>query len=122
MGSKVDKKAEFLIKKYCEEIYNHKFDEMDLLLFLILIRQHISSKDEKYIRDFGDVVAHRMRNVGIAMKAISNAKANGYKRIEKNGQFVVKGYEGVEDDEWKKEWIRIGKRYGYSLMIILYGK
>lgn len=114
MSKKYDDKEKYLIQYYCDKFFHHSFDETDLFAFLILIRSHVSDADQKYIADFADLIAHRKRNQGIASNAIADAIFYGYNEINVNGRKVVKGYQGIDTDKWKAEWVRIGKRFNYD--------
>lgn len=114
MSKKYDVKEKFLIQYYCDKFFHHSFDETDLFAFLILIRSNVSDVDQKYIYDFANLVAHRRRNKGIASDAVSGAIIHSYNDVNVNGRNVVKGYHGIDTDKWKKEWVRIGKRFNYD--------
>lgn len=53
------------LKHYKNLIENRKFDEYDISGFLVLIREHITSKEHPLFRDFADGIAHRKRDKGI---------------------------------------------------------
>ena len=55
----MDKKANDIFKHYKYVIENRKFDEYDILGFLIFVRNFISKDKYKYIYEFTDLVAHR---------------------------------------------------------------
>ena len=100
----MDLKAKFMLKNYKELIENRAFDEFDILGFLIFIRSFIY-KNSKYklIEEFADLVAHRERNQGIAMKCIANAIDNKY--LCKANSKEIEGYNGIDEDEWKNQCI-----------------
>ncbi len=97
-----DPKEEQLFLYYWNRIVGREFDEHDIYSLLILIRG-LNPKGEipLHIRDYGDLIAHRRRNRGAAIDAISGAKSNHY---EINSSNKVKGYKGASLEEWEKEW------------------
>ncbi len=97
-----DKKEKVILQHYIDSFLNFSFDEFDVLGFLIFIRRHLNVVDHAYVREFADLVAHRERTKGKAMKSIASAIDNNY-ATEKNSKAVL-GYCGVEENEWKKEW------------------
>lgn len=107
---KMDLKASFMLEHYRQLIENREFDEFDILGFLIFIRNYIKiSKNFVLIEEFADLVAHRERDRGKVMTCISKAIDNNYaydvcaKKIQ--------GYDGIYEEDWKKEWIDLGRKY-----------
>ena len=117
MNYKMDKKAKDIFKHYKYVIENRKFDEYEILGFLIFIRNFISKDKYKYIYEFTDLVAHRERNKGIVMESIANAIDNKYLCIE--GTKKLKGYESISEEDWKEQWIEFGREYGVNLNEII---
>lgn len=111
MSARIDEKTTYLLHFHCEKLSSHTFDETDLLTLIVLSRQYLNPKDQGLIRDFGDLIAHRRRNRGIAIDAIIKADSYGYSRINNNGRTVIRGYKGIDETEWKTEWIRLGQRF-----------
>ena len=107
-----DRKEQFLMNLYSGKIENHSFDEIDIIAFLILVREHLDDK-YRYIKDIADLVAHRRRNQGIASDAISGAIANEY--TLKTNSTSVRGYQGINTNIWKKELCMLGEEYGFSV-------
>ncbi len=110
----MDLKAKFMLKNYKELIENRAFDEFDILGFLIFIRSFIY-KNSKYklIEEFADLVAHRERNQGMAMKCIANAIDNKY--LCKANSKEIEGYNGIDEDEWKNQWYNLGSQFQITI-------
>lgn len=107
-----DRKEKILIDRYCEIISNREFSEKDIYAFLILVRDHLTG-NYPYIRDFGNLIAHRHREKGIAMTAISNAIDNNYQvDIASN---KIDGYHGIDESKWVKEWESLGQEIGFHV-------
>lgn len=106
-----DKKEQFLIESYGKRITSRTFDEGDIITFLIIIRNHLDAR-YPYIHDVAHLIAHRHRKQGMATKAISGAIMNHY---ETESGKHVKGYQGMETDKWKKEWLSLSKEYGFMV-------
>lgn len=90
---------------------NNCFDEISLIAFLIIIRSAYEDFVQQTcpnIKEVADLTAHRPRNRGIVMRAISVAINNCYKTI--NNSNIVEGYHGILYEEWKKEWICLGNK------------
>ena len=109
----MDKKEEAILKHYKKKIESQEFDEYDLIAFLIVIRPHLNVRKHKRIKDFADTIAHRVRNQGIAKDAIQNAKKHGYVRTPKNNK--VRGYRGIAESTWEREWRDFGKTYDIKI-------
>lgn len=110
----MDLKAESIMNYYRERIQNREFDEYDILGFLIFIRNYIKS-DGIYplIVEFTDLIAHRERCIGIVMNCIKNAIDNNYACYK--GTSEVCGYTGIQEEDWRNEWIIFGKEYGIKI-------
>lgn len=111
MSGKIDEKTKYLIHYHCKKLSSHTFDETDLLALIVLCRQYLNPKDQGLIRDFGDLIAHRKRNRGIAVDAITKADAYSYSRFNDNGRNIIRGYKGIDETKWKDEWTRLGQRF-----------
>ena len=59
-----------MLEHYKNVIENRSFAEYDILGFLIFIRRHLN-KDNVYIREFADLIAHRERDRGIVVDCIT---------------------------------------------------
>lgn len=110
----MDLKAMFILKHYRELLENRKFTEFDILGFLIFIRSFID-KNPKYrlIEEFADLVAHRERERGIAMDCIAIAIDNKY-RCKDNSK-EIQGYDGIDENYWKKEWNNLGSEFRITI-------
>lgn len=109
----VDKKEELILKHYGTLLENKKFDEYDILGFLIVVRRLITRGEFPNIHEFSDLIAHRERNKGIVRESIEKAKKNGYKTYENSKE--VQGYDGIKNNEWLSEWKKLGKEVGINL-------
>lgn len=116
----MDSKEAIILNHYCKVIKERKFDEYDILGFLIFIRRHIQN-DFPSIREFSDLIAHRRRDRGIAARAIQGAKRNGYQA--KGNSTGLLGYHGICPEQWEREWkhllniIRV--EYSHTLLLEL---
>lgn len=106
----MDQKEQKMIGHYKILIEENNFDEYDILAFLILIRRHLNDTEYPYIKEFSHLVAHRKRDRGSVNACIAIAKANGY-QTEENGK-TIRGYHGMQYNEWKKEWKKFGEAFG----------
>lgn len=109
----MDIKEQQIMQHYKELIEKRKFDEYDILGFLIFIRERISENIYPDIKEFAHLIAHRERYKGIINECIVSAIANGYKTIE--GSRTVIGYHGMEYETWKREWGKLGKEFNIIL-------
>lgn len=110
----MDLKANLILEHYKQLIENREFDEFDILGFLIFIRNFIkSSKNFVLIKEFADLVAHRERDRGKVMTCISNAIDNNY-TYDVNKR-KIEGYNGINEENWKKEWIDLGIEYTINM-------
>lgn len=106
----MDKKAQAILKHYKNKIESRSFDEYDILGFLIFIRKYIENNiGLETIHDFSNLIAHRKRDRGIALKAIENAIKNKYETMSKDMR--VKDYNGIQYSEWEKEWYKLGEKF-----------
>ena len=108
----MDKKEKVMLQHYKSIIENKRFDEYDILGFLIFIRRHINS-ELNYIQEFADLIAHRERDRGLVLKCISAAIDNEYMTME-NGKTIV-GYHGLELDTWNNQWKRLAMKVEIAL-------
>lgn len=98
------KGKQFLIYKHFQElIETDKFDEYDVLAFLIYIRSKLPSSNNNYpyVQDFCDWIAHPQRDRGIAYSAIIGAINSAYRESENK---KVIGYHGIEEEQLLKQW------------------
>jgi len=106
----LDKKAQIMLSHYKSILEQRLFDEYDILGFLIFIRTYITREQYPYLHDFGDLIAHRNRDKGVAMEAITSAIQNAYATIP--DQKAVQDYHGIDSKKLKKEWATFGKDFG----------
>jgi len=59
----LDEKAKDLLNYYYEKLISSSFDEKDIYAFFMLIRE-FTDKNMKWIREIGDLIAHRQRIKG----------------------------------------------------------
>lgn len=102
----MDKKAKQILKHYKSVIENRLFNEYDFLGFLIFIRSYIQKRKCPGIYELCDLVAHRNRDRGIVMDCIEKAIANNYETLPNSK--AIRGYQGIEKEQWESEWKRIG--------------
>lgn len=100
----MDLKEKIMLDHYQKILNDRRFDEYDILGFLIFIRRHLL-EEFFCIREFADLIAHRERNRGIAMKAIKGAIQNDYQK--EVGSTKILGYCGIDLEQWKTEWNRL---------------
>jgi len=112
IGKIMDKKEKVILEHYKKIIENRKFDEYDILGFLIFVRRHIES-DCNYIQEFADLIAHRERDRGIVTSCISAAIDNQYKTKSDGKQ--ITGYNGIKIETWNKQWEKLGKKLNIDL-------
>lgn len=99
---RMDEKERIILEHYKEIISSRKFDEYDILGFLIFIRRHIDKKDEYvFIQEFCDLIAHRERDKGCIYEAIKAGLENGY--ATKDDRRTIIGYHGIAQDKWIKQ-------------------
>lgn len=107
----MDRKARKIFNHYKIIIENNSFDEYDILGFLILMRSYLDKNKYPCIYEICDLIAHRKRNRGMIMSAIENVIKNKYEYKGKR----LKGYQGISQKRWIKEWERFGKNYKMKL-------
>lgn len=113
----MDEKAQQIFERLCNKVVNGEFDEDDIYEFYIFIRSYLKSFKGKYkwIREWGDLIAHRERNEGAVLRNMKNAISNGYAVIEGTNQ--IKGYHGMEEGELEKEFSDLFREAGYSVSV-----
>ena len=111
----MDEKAHQMFKRLCNRIVNREFDEDDIYEFYIFIRSYLKRFKGKYkwIREWGDLIAHRERVEGAVLKNMKNAISNSYEVIEGTNQ--IKGYHGMEEGELEKEFSDLFREAGYTV-------
>ena len=77
----MDKTACVMLNHYRKNIETRTFDQYDIYAFLIFIREYLPKGQCEFLRDIGDMIAHRNRNKGKAIdtmkKYIDNNKYSG---------------------------------------------
>ena len=113
----MDEKAQQIFERLCNKVVNGEFDEDDIYEFYIFIRSYLKSFKGKYkwIREWGDLIAHRERNEGADLRNMKNAISNGYAVIEGTNQ--IKGYHGMEEGELEKEFSDLFREAGYAVSV-----
>ena len=113
----MDEKAQQIFERHCNKVVNGEFDEDDIYEFYIFIRSYLKSFKGKYkwIREWGDLIAHRERNEGAVLRNMKNAISNGYAVIEGTNQ--IKGYHGMEEGELEKEFSDLFREAGYAVSV-----
>ena len=113
----MDEKAQQIFERICNKVVNGEFDEDDIYEFYIFIRSYLKSFKGKYkwIREWGDLIAHRERNEGAVLRNMKNAISNGYAVIEGTNQ--IKGYHGMEEGELEKEFSDLFMEAGYAVSV-----
>lgn len=105
----MDDKAKLILKSYKFKLEEFRFDELDILGFLIFIRQYITEQYFPAVQEFCDLIAHRNRDRGRAMRSIEKAYNNNF---DVNEEGKVKGSEGIYAKDWRDEWIRLFSKFG----------
>lgn len=108
----MDIKEKKMLQHYKNIIENRCFDEYDIFGFLIFIRWHLGN-NQKYIRDFADLMAHREREWGLAVKCIK-ATIDNQGKTESDGK-KVKDYHGVDYTIWVREWKELGLEHQIAI-------
>lgn len=113
----MDEKAQQIFERLCNKVVNGEFDEDDIYEFYIFIRSYLKSFKGKYkwIREWGDLIAHRERNEGAVLRNMKNAISKGYAVIEGTNQ--IKGYHGMEEGELEKEFSDLFREAGYAVSV-----
>lgn len=97
-------------------IENRKFDEYDIMGFLVLIREHINQKKNPMIYDIANGTAHRKRNKGKIYNSIYYAVLNNYSTNE-DGK--VDGYHGILNNAWKTECLNLSQQFHIKITPII---
>lgn len=97
-------------------IENRRFDEYDIMGFLVLIREYLDQKKNPIIFDIANGTAHRKRSKGKIYDSIYFAILNHYS-IDDDGH--VEGYHGVLDSEWKLECFYLSKQFDIKITRII---
>ena len=110
----MDEKEKLLIEEYKHKFSNNSFIEYDIYGFLILIRNYIKKHKSTYpyIIEFCDLIAHRKRDRGLIMDAISSAIESKYK-IDNSEKIAL--VNGIDEEEWLKEWKKISQNLKLNL-------
>lgn len=104
------------LEHYRKLIENRKFDEYDIIGFLVLIREYINKTDNPIFYDFANGIAHRKRNQGIIYDSMYFAVLNNYSK-DYNGKVI--GYHGVMYDIWEDECKKISQKFNIKLTPII---
>lgn len=104
------------LQHYKKLIENRKFDEYDIMGFLVLIREYINPKKNPIIFDIANGTAHRTRNRGKIYDCIYFAILNNYS-IGDDGH--VEGYHGVLDSELESECSSLSKQFNIKITPII---
>lgn len=104
------------LEHYRQLIENRKFDEYDIIGFLILVRQYLSLEKNPIFFEVANGIAHRERNQGKIYDSIYFSISNNY-LIDNNGH--VQGYNGVQDEKWKKECKSISEQFDIKITPII---
>lgn len=104
------------LNRFRQIIEKRKFDEYDIIVFLITIRAHLEKTRTPFIYDFADGIAHRDRDQGYAFNSIMNAEKSNYV-LNKFGR--VRNYDGIVYEIWKNEWINISKLFNIKITPII---
>lgn len=108
-----DDKEKLLLQRFRVMLEQRTFDEIDIAAFLILIRDHLNDKDVPYIREFGDLIAHRKeRKKGIMHKSMENAIEKNY-QVSRTGAVV--NYQGIKPAAWEEEWQKVAQLCKFTL-------
>lgn len=105
----LNQKERYIVKLYKEKFENNTFDEFDVCFFVMFLRSHIDKNKFSYIFDWGDSIAHRERDKGKAYSSLKNVLENNYKT--KHNSNKLRGYDGIEEKTWKKQWSELGKDF-----------
>lgn len=110
----MDEKEKLLLEEYKYKFSNNSFIEYDIYGFLILIRNYIRQHKSTYpyIIEFCDLIAHRKRDRGLIMDAISAAIESKYK-TKISGKIAL--VNGIDEENWLKEWKKISQNLKLNL-------
>ena len=112
----MNKKEKLNLSKFKKIIEKRKFDEYDIIAFLITIRAYLKRKKTPFVYDFADGVAHRKRNQGNAFESIMKSAQNKY-ILNEYGK--VEKYNGMEYETWKNEWYIIADLFEIEITPII---
>ncbi len=104
------------LKYYKDKIEKRKFDEYDIIGFLILIRRHLDKNVTPFLCDFADGIAHRERNKGVAYNNIHKAYGNNF-TINPDG--TIKDFYGISNIAWENELNDISIRFNIKITPIV---
>lgn len=122
----MDSKEKIILTHYQNLLRSRRFDEYDILGFLIFVRRHINIKTFPFILEFSNLIAHRKRSRGIVMDAIKNAIQSNYKLTEKDEcdpnhkVGSIQAYCGISEQEWRNEWERLLKYFDIEFQTTLF--
>lgn len=103
------KKTEGVIAHFVKAFNEKSFDEYDVMGFILTIRNDKLKKEQPFLYDFANIVAHRTRTEGIALNAMKKAIDNGFKL---NSKGKVLYYNGPSYNCLTKEIKEIAAKYG----------
>lgn len=106
----MDEKATLILDRYKKCIHSYCFDELDILGFLIFIRQYLEKSHFPSVLEFCDLIAHRERDRGKVMRSINASLSNRFATYK--GTKKVIGSEGIDEIAWREEWERIFQLLG----------
>ena len=110
----MDLKAKKLCEDYCKKIVEHSFDESDIFGFYIFIRNYPEKiKGCEWIREWADLIAHRIRDRGKVFENIEKAYYNNCEKIE--GSNMIKDYRGMPEGTLEKEFRTLFSELGYDI-------
>lgn len=112
----MNEKEKINLKHYKKLIESRRFDEYDIMGFLMLIREYINQKMNPIIFDIANGTAHRKRNKGKIYDSMYHAVLNNY-LINKDGK--VEGYHGVLNSEWKQEYLNLSEQFDIKITPII---
>lgn len=104
------------LEHYKKLIENRKFDEYDIIGFLVLIREHIDCRLNPLFYDFANGTAHRTRCKGIIYDNIYNAILNNYQTDSNN---KILGFNSVLNSNWDIECANISKQFKIKMTPII---
>lgn len=113
---KMNNKERLVIRYYKECFENREFDEQTISSFLIYVRSLFETDDKLAFPDIYEIcdsVAHRVRDRGKAKNSMYNAIMNDYKT--KRHSKEICGYNGINQDKWKQQWLLLGELLGITI-------
>jgi len=108
----MDEKAKLILSNYKIKLEELSFDELDILGFLIFIREYVRNDDFPSVHEFCNLIAHRNRDRGKVCRSIEvicNKNFNVSTHVDDKGK--VKSSEGISEKDWKDEWLRIFSKF-----------